>query len=295
MDIENTTQMVNENGFALHEPVARFSTNSVISADGTRIGYRQIGSGPGILVLHGGSRASQHYMALAQALAGSYTVYIPDRRGRGLSGAPGKEYSLDREMEDVRAMLHKTGASRMFGHSAGGFFALEAALRMPIQKLALYEPAVSINGSMPLDWIGKFEKALAKNDPATAFALMVKGLRLNTIGHLPVWGLSPFARLMMRGEEGQEMAELLPTMVWEVHEFQRLEQGGLTYERYQNIAAKTLLLGGSRSPDYLLKAVRTLTSTIPHARSMELPGLDHNAPDQNAPDVVALKLMQFFL
>jgi len=41
-------------------------------------------------------RASQHYLAMAEALADGYTVYIQDRRGRGLSGPPGENYSKEK-------------------------------------------------------------------------------------------------------------------------------------------------------------------------------------------------------
>jgi pimeloyl-ACP methyl ester carboxylesterase len=55
----------------MSETVAPHTTGSVTSADGTTIGYRQIGSGPGVILLHGGMQASQHYMRLGRALAGA--------------------------------------------------------------------------------------------------------------------------------------------------------------------------------------------------------------------------------
>lgn len=63
-----------------------YAIDSVISSDGTLIGYRQLGSGPGIILLHGGANASQNYMKLGAALSAAFTVFLPDRRGRGLSG-----------------------------------------------------------------------------------------------------------------------------------------------------------------------------------------------------------------
>jgi pimeloyl-ACP methyl ester carboxylesterase len=63
-----------------------YTKGFVTSADGIRIGYRQLGSGPGVVLLHGGVNGSQHLMRLGIALAGTFTVYIPDRRGCGLSG-----------------------------------------------------------------------------------------------------------------------------------------------------------------------------------------------------------------
>src|SRR5674536_392631 len=63
-----------------------FTSSSVTSSDGTIIGYRQLGSGSGIILVHGGASASQSYMKLGALLSDTFTVYIPDRRGRGLSG-----------------------------------------------------------------------------------------------------------------------------------------------------------------------------------------------------------------
>jgi len=117
-----------------------FQTAATTSTDGTTIGYRYAGSGPGLVICHGGGRISQSYVALAALLAPSFTVYIPDRRGHGLSGPEGGGYDMHKACQDLIAVLERTGAGYVFGHSAGGLIALEAALRGPITKLALYEP-----------------------------------------------------------------------------------------------------------------------------------------------------------
>src|SRR5674536_89891 len=92
-----------------------YSPSSVTSRDGTTIGYRQLGDGPGIVLLHGGANASQNYMKLGALLSEAFTVYIPDRRGRGLSGPFGDNYSIQKEVEDLDAILKKTDAHNVFG------------------------------------------------------------------------------------------------------------------------------------------------------------------------------------
>src|SRR6266498_1429020 len=271
---------------------AHFCVDHVTSVDGTTIGYRQIGKGPGLIVVHGGARASHHYLRLAEMLSDSYTVYLPDRRGRGLSGPKGEDYTIRREIEDLRALSQKTNARMLFGHSAGGFIALEVALALPIEKLALYEPAISIDGSIDFGWIRPLEKALARNDGAAAFVFLAKGLHLNWMSELPFWFWYPLARLMLRDAEGREMVSLVPTIVWEAKEIQRLDS---TYQRYRSISADTLLLCGSKSPAYLRNILPTLAKTIPRARHIELPGLNHNAPDQDAPEIMAATLKGFLL
>ncbi len=89
----------------------KYTRGSVTSKDGTTIGYRQMGSGPGIIIMHGGISSSQYYMKFGAALSDEFTVYIPDRRGRGLSGPFGDNYGLPREVEDLEARLKKNGCT----------------------------------------------------------------------------------------------------------------------------------------------------------------------------------------
>ncbi|HTX93279.1 MAG TPA: alpha/beta hydrolase [Anaerolineales bacterium] len=273
------------------EDLPRYSEGKVISKDGTTIGYRQKGRGPGVVILHGGGRASQHYLLLADELANWFTVYIPDRRGRGLSGPVGEDYSIHKETDDLDALLQATGACRVFGHSAGGFIALETAIELPVEKLAVYEPPVSIRGSIDFSFLPRMEKALSDQDGAAAFVIFLKGLRLNWMTRLPFWLLYPMARQMLRDADGQEMVRLLPTAIWEAREVERLDS---TEARYAAIRADTLLMSGSRSPAYLRDSLPILERIIPHARWIEYPGYDHQAPDQKAPKVIAARLKEFY-
>jgi pimeloyl-ACP methyl ester carboxylesterase len=127
-----------------------FTKGTVISKDGTTIGYQSIGKGPGVIVLHGVFSTSEDFTRFAEELSDLFAVHIIDRRGRGMSGPQGKEYSISKECEDVKAVQAATGATYVFGHSFGGFLALEAAIRdIYFDKMVLFEPGVSIN-----HWIG---------------------------------------------------------------------------------------------------------------------------------------------
>lgn len=112
-------------------PTQSYSTASVTSQDGTTIGYRQMGNGPALILVHGGMQASQNFMRLATALADEFTVHVPDRRGRGLSGTYGNSYSIQRDVEDMEALLDKTGAHQVFGLSSGALIALQSARLLP--------------------------------------------------------------------------------------------------------------------------------------------------------------------
>src|SRR5215475_9683356 len=115
-----------------------YTTGFVISKDGTRIGYRQMGQGPALILVHGGMQAAQNFMRLAEALCDAFTVYVPDRRGRGLSGPYGDDYSIQKAVDDMQALLAQTGAHNVFALSAGAVISLQSALLLPeIHKLAL--------------------------------------------------------------------------------------------------------------------------------------------------------------
>ena len=111
-----------------------YTKAAAVSKDGTIIGYRQLGKGPGVILIHGGMEASQHFMQLATLLANSFTVAIPDRRGRGMSGPFGEQYSVTKECEDITALVEQTGAERIFGLSSGALIVLRSALVVPSLK-----------------------------------------------------------------------------------------------------------------------------------------------------------------
>jgi pimeloyl-ACP methyl ester carboxylesterase len=64
------------------------ATHAVHSRDGTRIGYSRSGDGPGLILLRGALQTSRSFSRLAAELGDNFTIYVPDRRGRGLSGPP---------------------------------------------------------------------------------------------------------------------------------------------------------------------------------------------------------------
>ncbi|HZN19888.1 MAG TPA: alpha/beta hydrolase [Micromonosporaceae bacterium] len=265
---------------------------SVASADGTVVAYDVTGSGPGIVVVHGSLRSARHYQALAGHLAGSYTVYTVNRRGRGGSGPPGSAYSMAKECEDILAVLERTQATMVFGHSYGGLVALEVALRHPLEKLAVYEPGLSVSGSFPDGWLPAFRHALARGRQGQAMAILSKGARSTgtALDNLPTPLLAALMRWAMARPQTRESADLMPTLPAEIREIKMLDS---TVHRYRDITAETLVLIGERGPAYLHQAARMLESTVPHARMVWLPKLNHSAPDEQAPKVVADQLLRF--
>ena len=121
-----------------------YTLGSVNSSSGVTIGYRQLGHGPGIVVLHGAASSGYNHLQLAEALAEAFTIYLPDR-GRGLSDPFGQDYSIQTEVENLNALLARTDTHAVFGVSSGAIILLQAALTLPaIQKVAIYEPPLLV-------------------------------------------------------------------------------------------------------------------------------------------------------
>src|SRR5690349_13380553 len=197
---------------------AIYTKDSVTSRDGTTIGYRQLGHGPGLVLVHGGMKSSQDFMKLATALSDTFTVYVPDRRGRGLSGPHGGDFGVMREVEDMQALIVKTGARYLFGLSAGGLVVLKTASLTPaLEMISLYEPPLSIAGLTPTRWIPRHEREIAEGKLAMAVVTALKGMNTEPLfSKLPRWLLVPLMTLIMKvqGEsEGDNVTirSLIPT------------------------------------------------------------------------------------
>ena len=106
--------------------------NTLKSKDGTTIAFDQQGAGPALILVNGAmtTRSSGSNPELAKLLAQHFTVYSYDRRGRGDSGDT-KPYAVDREIEDIDAVIDKAGGSAfLYGVSSGAVLALDATVKL---------------------------------------------------------------------------------------------------------------------------------------------------------------------
>lgn len=275
-----------------------FEVDTVTSVDGTTIGFRRYGAGPALVLLHGGMNAAQDLAELAAELAGDFTVCVPDRRGRGMSGPFGADHSIIKQVDDVRAILDRTGAERVFGLSAGAVVALAAAAALPrITRLAAYEPPLDAGGSW--DWLARYDREVAAGKLGAALVTTMVGTgdtslitrlpRLLTVPFLNV-AISAQARAAKTGEVA--LKELVHTMHDDAA-MVRAMAGRL--EEFRGIGARVLLMCGAKSPAELREPVRALARTIAGSTLVELAGADHLvATNGKRPRAVATELRKFF-
>jgi pimeloyl-ACP methyl ester carboxylesterase len=257
---------------------------TMTSADGTTIGVLSHGTGPGLVVIPGTTRRAHHYDDLARALGDRFTVHAIDRRGRGMSGPQGPGYSIEDEVEDALAVLDGTGSNLVLGHSYGGVIAMRLAMRRPLASLVVYEPALSVNGSIDLSFLPTVVDLIARRRLGTAMGRWITGLGLQPFGRAPQVLYTALGWLMLHTRDGADERATFRTAPAEAVQIQRLDSDG---SEYAAITTPTLLLGGGSSPDYLRYALRELDRILPNGTLVLSPQLDHNAPDVNAPEIVA--------
>ena len=271
-----------------------FATTTIDAADGTTLALHSLGTGPDVVIVHGAMQSGESQRDLAMLLADRFRVHLLDRRGRGESGPLPVPPTPALAVADLRTVLNATGARRVMGISSGALIAARAALvDERIKRLALFEPPLSIDGSMRLDRADEILTAVARGDLARAAAI---GMKVAEMGPawmfgLPLPILALASRAMLRSPERRRMAEAMPD------DFVIVTANADRAGDFAAIRASTLLIDGTATRPYLRRAVATLAATIPGAQHVELPGQWHsvtqNSDEYGHPQFVAPELATF--
>lgn len=242
--------------------------------------------------MHGGGVTIDMYRRLAVRLADRFTVHLYNRRGRADAAARAEPYDGEQDIDDLATLLAYTEASNVIGHSAGGFIALRAAARrLPISRLALYDPAVQVNGLTPTAWLPAARAAAEAGDLPRAMALTSAGINTHSAAaRLPLAVQVAFCKLFLRTPIGRTMAELLPTTLDETSLIHRNDGPP---EQWATTEAEVLLACGASGPPYYPPTIEALAGALPHARTLIVPRADHDALNR-APQVLVDALADFF-
>jgi pimeloyl-ACP methyl ester carboxylesterase len=264
----------------------------VTSADGTAVEYLSVGRGPAVIAIPGMFATAASLTDFAMLLAERHTVHIVQRRGRGGSGPQGDRYGIARECEDVAAIRGQTGARLIFGHSYGGLVALRAACgSADFDAVAVYEPGLSADGSMPVDWIDRARREVSAGADFEAFLTYLRGVNPGQSVRVPRWLLRVILPHAVSRAKLRQNVALMPQAIGESVEAGRLD-GRLA--DYREVVAATLLARGKGSlTSGQATAAARLGETIPGAETVCFPKLDHLAPE-NEPGEVADAVLRFF-
>lgn len=271
-------------------PKSSEPTNGTVrSADGTVIAYSRAGAGAPVVLVDGAlnDRAlNGPNPRLAAVLASEFNVFTYDRRGRGESGDSAR-YSIEREVEDLQAVIDAAGGSAfVYGISSGGALALEAANRLSsIKRLALYElPFVTDDSRAPIpgDFVAHMDQLVAAGRRSQALRyFFTAGVALPRI---MVW----LMRLMPAWSKLEALAHTLP------YDVRLIGENGagrpLPADRWTNVSVPTLVIAGGKSPKWMQNAMRALADALPGAEHRTLAGQMHIVK----PKALAPVLSEFF-
>jgi pimeloyl-ACP methyl ester carboxylesterase len=251
---------------------------TVASADGTPIAFERTGQGTPVILIGGAFNDRSTVAALAGALAPHVTAVTYDRRGRGDSGDSGPGDGggggiVEREVEDLAAVIGRVGKAGLFGHSSGAVLALEAAMRgVSVGRLAVYEPSYIPAGSRPrpaADLLGRITALVSegrRDDAAVLFLTESVGLPAGAVDGMrasEMWGW--FAGL----------GHTLPADVAVCG-----AGAALPADRLAAIRVPTLAIDGGESWDWIRAATCAVADAIPGARYVTIEGQDHGVLHQ---------------
>lgn len=263
------------------------TTLTAHSKDGTPIAYERSGSGPAVVLVDGAMcyRSFGPMPKLVPLLTPHFTVYTYDRRGRGESGDT-KPYSVEREVEDIAALIREAGGSAyVYGISSGAALALEAAAHgLPIDKLALYEAPFFVDDSrppLPADYVATMNRNLASGRRGEVVKNFMKLVGVPSAFILLMRLMPPWKKL-------KAIAHTLPYDTAIMAENQRGKP--LPARRWASVNVPTLVADGGKSPTWMRHATQALAKAVPGATYRTLPGQTHMLK----PEAIAPVLVQFF-
>lgn len=260
---------------------------TVTSKDGTTIAFDQSGAGPVAILVAGALqyRAFDQGMAqLADLLAPHFTVIHYDRRGRGDS-TDTQPYALEREIEDIEALIDEAGGSAsLYGISSGAALAMEAAIALPnkVRKLAMYEAPYNDDETARQAW-KEYVKQLSE--------LLAEGRKGDAVGlFMMLVGASPSDVEGMRQHPLWPMWEsVAPTLAYD-HIAALGEEATVPIARAAKLTVPTLIMSGSESFPFMHQTAVKLANAIPNAQHRTLEGQTHEV----AAEALAPALIEFF-
>ena len=207
-----------------------------LRVDGQEVHCLKTGSGPPVVMLHGGASDSRDWLETMEALEHSYTVYAIDMLGYGLSDRSKPGYYLTDFVDFTLGFIREMGLESfaLVGHSLGGRICLDIALKHPelVQRLVLIDTA----GFTRLAFWGRSLGAIIWAAREAA--------------RIP----QPFPKFLMNDGEDRD---------W------------LCVDQLPKLSMPTLVVWNSRDPYYPVAGARKASELIPQARLEVFRGYGH--------------------
>jgi pimeloyl-ACP methyl ester carboxylesterase len=203
-----------------------------------------------------------------------------DRRGRGESGPFREDHVIERDYEDVLAVVEAAEPPvHLLGHSSGARYSMHAALRVPeLASLMLYEPALF--RPIPSPILADLAEGESRRDRDALLTIF-----LRDILHLSDQDIVR-RRDTPRWMYWLEQALTLPP------EMRSLDGYRFDPQEFAGMSAPALLLLGSESRPPMKQAVEEVAAALPNSRIAILRGQGHAAITE-APELLVEQVDKF--
>ncbi|SFN59634.1 alpha/beta fold hydrolase [Mycetocola miduiensis] len=251
------------------------------SADGTRIAFQREGNGPAIILVGSANqfRAFDTGTAeVARMLAeNGFTAITFDRRGRGES-MDTLPFDVDREVDDIRALLDVAGGSAaLYGSSSGAVLCLWAAAVLPgATRLVLWEPPLDLESDGSENLAG-LEERLAAGDREGAVAFFMRDMPrqwFEGAKNSPAW---------------PTLLSIAHTLAYDAAVLEKAERGATLPGEWGSIAVPTIVLLGEETQPIFPPAADAIVGALPNASQRRIDARNHGW----APEVMAREITEF--
>ena len=256
------------------------SESRFLNIDGFRVHYRDEGTGPVLLCLHGIVSSLHTWDGWVEALKSRYRIIRFDVPGWGMTTMDSFSFTRDDYMKFMKKFVDALGIKKMHlaGNSLGGYLSWNFALDYPklVHKLILLDPAgypQTVPGAVNLFTMPVFRTL---GTVITPKFLVLKYVR-------EVYG----QKKLLRTEVADRYYEMLVygrnrkncvRIFDELKEQARFEPSGVT-----RIKTPTLLMWGEKDIWIPLNIMERFKKDLPNARAIIYPGVGH-VPMEEIPD-----------
>jgi triacylglycerol lipase len=257
-----------------------------IDVQGLPLPYLVGGTGEPLVLVHGFTADKDTWGAVARHLTAKYTVIAPDLPGFGDAARdPHASYSLDVQVENLRAFLHSMGLARVHlgGNSMGGGVVALYAAKYPHEVASLWLIDAAATGEVTrsdlmkhYDATGEFPLLVQTQDQQLAKLAFVFGRR-QYIPHSLAYAMAAEAK-----RDFDFHRQILKTI-----------RDDIPIEaRYSALQTPTLIVTGDQDRVVPPASVHTLAKVFVNSQVKVMPGLGH-IPMVEAPKAVAKDYLAF--
>lgn len=280
------------------QPDSAANANAVMQvctmSDGVSMSYRDIGTGPVLLLVHGWAASGDFFESLVDRLASDFRIVIPDLRGHGETPAGDGPLNIDLLADDLRTLIETLDLKQItaLGWSMGATVLWQMVARegharfagliiedMSPRILNTDDWTLGVATGMDIAGSGRAIESMRNDWPAYAAAFAPRMFARGRAAREPDMIADVIARLSRR--DGDAMADLWLSMA-----SQDLRPDLPTMN------LPTLVTSGARSEAYGPETSRYLAETLPDVQSVTFAKSGH-APHLEEPDGFASAVAHF--